>query len=77
MSRPAPTPPHAPRPHSTGGLSTETVAEPPGDRRRMRTDRRLSLRKAVVVAVRENFSVARMVYTREEVNVGDRVIVQP
>jgi hypothetical protein len=32
---------------------------------------------AVVVAVRENFSVARMVYTREEVNVGDRVIVQP
>ncbi len=32
---------------------------------------------AVIVAVRENFSVARMVYTREEVNVGDRVIVQP
>ena len=32
---------------------------------------------AVVVAVRENFSVARMIYTREEVNVGDRVIVQP
>jgi len=32
---------------------------------------------AVVVAVRENFSVARMVYTREEVNVGDRVIIQP
>jgi len=32
---------------------------------------------AVVVAVRENFSVARMIYTREEVNVGDRVILQP
>ena len=32
---------------------------------------------AVVVAVRENFSVARMIYTREEVVVGDRVIVQP
>lgn len=32
---------------------------------------------AVIVAVRENFSVARMIYTREEVNVGDRVIVQP
>ena len=32
---------------------------------------------AVIVAVRENFSVALMIYTREEVNVGDRVIVQP
>jgi hypothetical protein len=32
---------------------------------------------AVIVAVRENFSVARMIYTREEVNIGDRVIVQP
>ena len=32
---------------------------------------------AVVVAVRENFSVARVVYAREEVHVGDRVIVQP
>ena len=29
---------------------------------------------AVVVAVRENFSVARVVYAREEVHVGDRVI---
>lgn len=36
-----------------------------------------ALGAAVVVAVRENFSVARMIYTREEVNVGDRVIVQP
>lgn len=32
---------------------------------------------AVVVSVRENFSVARLVYSREEVIVGDRVIVQP
>ena len=32
---------------------------------------------AVIIAVRENFSVALMIYTREEVNVGDRVIVQP
>jgi hypothetical protein len=32
---------------------------------------------AVVVAVRENFSVARVVYAREEMHVGDRVIVQP
>lgn len=36
-----------------------------------------ALGAAVVVAVRENFSVARMIYTREEVWVGDRVIVQP
>jgi hypothetical protein len=36
-----------------------------------------ALGAAVIVAVRENFSVARMVYTREEVVVGDRVIVQP
>ncbi len=32
---------------------------------------------AVVVAVRENFSLARLVYSREEIIVGDRVIVQP
>ena len=38
---------------------------------------RRPLGAAVIVAVRENFSVARMVYTREEVNVGDRVLVQP
>jgi LysM repeat protein len=36
-----------------------------------------ALGAAVVLAVRENFSVARMIYTREEVIVGDRVIVQP
>lgn len=46
-----------------------------GDKRDPVTKRALGA--AVVVAVRENFSVARMVYTREEVNVGDRVIVQP
>lgn len=56
MSRPAPTAPHdqpqAPRPTPTSGLSTET-SELPGDRRRSRTDRRLSLRRSVVVAVRQ------------------------
>ena len=31
----------------------------------------------VVVAVRENFSMARLVYSREEMIVGDRVILQP
>jgi len=36
-----------------------------------------ALGAAVIVAVRENFSMARMVYSREEVIVGDRVIVQP
>ncbi len=38
---------------------------------------RRPLGAAVVVSVRENFSVARMVYSREEVIVGDRIIVQP
>jgi len=46
-----------------------------GDKRDPITKRPLGA--AVVVAVRENFSVARMIYTREEVIVGDRVIVQP
>lgn len=46
-----------------------------GDKRDPITKRPMGA--AVVIAVRENFSVARMVYTREEVNVGDRVIVQP
>lgn len=46
-----------------------------GDRRDSVTRRPLGA--AVIVAVRENFSVARMIYTREEVIVGDRVIVQP
>ncbi len=46
-----------------------------GDKRDPVTKRPMGA--AVVVAVRENFSVARMIYTREEVNVGDRVIVQP
>jgi hypothetical protein len=32
---------------------------------------------AVVIAVRENFSVARLVYAREEIYVGDRILVQP
>lgn len=35
------------------------------------------LAAAVVVAVRENFSMARLVYSREEVIVGDRILVQP
>ncbi len=35
------------------------------------------LAAAVVVAVRENFSMARLVYSREEVIVGDRIVVQP
>ena len=35
------------------------------------------LAAAVVVAVRENFSVARLVYAREEIIVGDRVLLQP
>jgi hypothetical protein len=35
------------------------------------------LAAAVVVAVRENFSIARVVYSREEILVGDRVIMQP
>lgn len=35
------------------------------------------LAAGVVVAVRENFSVARLVYSREEIIVGDRVILQP
>jgi hypothetical protein len=38
---------------------------------------RRALGAAVVVAVRENFSIARLVYSREEVILGDRVIVQP
>ena len=45
------------------------------DRRDPVTKRALGA--AVVVAVRENFSVARLVYSREEILVGDRVIVQP
>ena len=36
-----------------------------------------ALAAAVVVAVRENFSVARLVYSREEILIGDRVMVQP
>jgi hypothetical protein len=32
---------------------------------------------AVVIAVRENFSVARLVYSREEIVIGDRILVQP
>lgn len=32
---------------------------------------------AVVLAVRENFAVARLVYSREETIVGDRVLIQP
>jgi hypothetical protein len=46
-----------------------------GDRKDPITRRALGA--AVVLAVRENFSVARLVYSREEVNIGDRVIVQP
>lgn len=46
-----------------------------GDKRDPVTKRPLGA--AVVVAVRENFSVARLVYSREEIMVGDRVIVQP
>lgn len=38
---------------------------------------RRALGAAVVVAVRENFSVARLVYSREEILVGDRVVLQP
>ena len=38
---------------------------------------RRPLGAAVVVTVRENFSMARLVYSREEIIVGDRVIVQP
>jgi hypothetical protein len=38
---------------------------------------RRPLGAAVVVSVRENFSVARLVYSREEILVGDRVILQP
>lgn len=36
-----------------------------------------ALGAAVVLAVRENFAVARLVYSREETLVGDRVLVQP
>ena len=35
------------------------------------------LAAAVVVAVRENFSMARLVYSREEVIIGDRILLQP
>jgi len=38
---------------------------------------RRALGAAVVVSVRENFSVARLVYSREEIKMGDRVILQP
>jgi len=38
---------------------------------------RRALGAAVVVAVRENFSLARVVYSREEINVGDRILLQP
>jgi hypothetical protein len=46
-----------------------------GDKRDPVTKRPLGA--GVVVAVRENFSVARLVYSREEMIVGDRVILQP
>ena len=46
-----------------------------GDKRDPITKRPLGA--GVVVAVRENFSVARLVYSREEMIVGDRVILQP
>lgn len=46
-----------------------------GDKRDPVTKRALAA--GVVVAVRENFSVARLVYSREEIIVGDRVILQP
>lgn len=46
-----------------------------GDKRDPVTKRPLAA--GVVVAVRENFSVARLVYSREEIIVGDRVILQP
>lgn len=32
---------------------------------------------AVVLSVRKNFAVARLVYSREETEIGDRVLVQP
>lgn len=38
---------------------------------------RRPLGAAVVVSVRENFSVARLVFSKEEIMMGDRVIVQP
>ncbi len=46
-----------------------------GDRSDIVTRRPLGA--AVVVSVRENFSVARLVYSREEILVGDRVMLQP
>jgi hypothetical protein len=46
-----------------------------GDRSDIVTRRPLGA--AVVVAVRENFSVARLVYSREEILFGDRVMLQP
>ncbi len=36
-----------------------------------------ALGAAVVLAVRENFSVARVIYAREEINIGDRILIQP
>jgi len=36
-----------------------------------------ALGAAVVLAVRENFSVARVIYSREEIGVGDRILIQP
>ncbi len=38
---------------------------------------RRPLGAGVVVSVRENFSVARLVYSREEILLGDRVMIQP
>ncbi len=38
---------------------------------------RRALGAAVVVSIRENFSVARLVYSKGEILVGDRVMVQP
>lgn len=36
-----------------------------------------ALGAAVVLAVRENFSVARVLYAREEIHIGDRILIQP
>jgi hypothetical protein len=36
-----------------------------------------ALGAGVVIAVRENFSIARLIYSREEIMIGDRILVQP
>ncbi len=62
---------------SGSGLAVGRIITVFRQSKRQESIARRPLGAAVVVAVRENFSVARLVYSREEILVGDRVVVQP